>query len=152
MVQFLLSRGADPNANTTLGSSRALEIAAYSSSIPLLKALLDAGAELKHRSALPIAAGEGRIDAVLYLLDRGAVLDEIPDNNDILENSRELGVKNALCRAAWEGQAAVVKLLLERGADASVRDTNGKSALELAEIGGHSACVDILRRNESKMA
>lgn len=152
MVQFLLSRGADPNANTTLASSRALETATYSSSIPLLKALLDAGAELKHRSALPIAAGEGRTDAVLYLLDRGAVLDEIPDNPDILENALELGVKNALCKAAWKGQAAMVKLLLERGADASVRDTNGKSALELAEAGGHSACVDILRRNESKIS
>ena len=150
MVRFLLSRGADPNANTTSGSSRTLELAAYWASIPLLTALLDAGAELKFRSALPNAAAEGRIDAVLYLLERGAVVDEIPDNSDILENMLAVGVKNALCRAAWKGQAAVVKLLLERGADASVRDTNGKSALELAEEGGHSSCVDILRGSDSE--
>jgi len=145
MVQFLLLRGADPNANTSIGASRAIECAAYSSSIPILKALLDEGAELKTRSALPIAARQGRTDAVSYLLDRGAVIDEIPGNSDISEYVREAGVKNALCKAAWQGQAAVVKLLLERGANASVRDTNGKSALDLAETGGHSSCVDILR-------
>ncbi|KAF2661044.1 hypothetical protein K491DRAFT_750840 [Lophiostoma macrostomum CBS 122681] len=63
MVQYLLSRGADPNANTTIGTYRALESAAYGASIPILEGLLDAGAELRGRRALPKAAGEGRIDA-----------------------------------------------------------------------------------------
>ncbi|KAF4609414.1 hypothetical protein G7Y89_g15864 [Cudoniella acicularis] len=140
MVQFLLLRGADPNANTSGGISSALELAASVSSIPVLDALLNAGALLKGRSALPKAAGRGRTDVVAYLLDQGAAINEIPDNPDILENAWELGVKNALCAAAWRGQSEVVKLLLERGADNSVKDTNGRSALELAETEGHESC------------
>lgn len=146
MVQFLLSRGADPNANTTTGSSRPIELAAFGASILVLEALLNAGAELKGRSALPNAAGQGRADLVAYLLERGADINEIPDNDDIYENARELGVKNALCKAASQGQSAVVELLLEQGADASIRDTKGRSALELAKKEGHESCIEILNR------
>lgn len=129
LVQFLLSRGADTNANTSFGSNRALELAASVSSIPVLDALLDNGAVVKGRSVLPKAARQGRTDIVAHLLDRGVAINEIPDNDDIFDNERERGVKNALCAAAWRGKAEVVKMLLERGADASIKDTNGKSAL-----------------------
>jgi len=145
-VQFLLSRGADPNANKSFGSTSALELAASISSIPVIDALLDSGAVVKGRSALPRAAGQGRTDVVAHLLDRGAVINEIPNNDDIFDNARELGVKNALCTAAWRGKAEVVKILLERGADASIKDTNGRSALELAEKERHQDCVDVLNR------
>jgi len=144
MVQFLISRGADPNANHTSGMSRALELAAFHSSIPVLDALLNAGAVLKGRSTLHNAAGYRRTDVVAYLLDRRAAINKIPDNPDILENALERGVKNALCEAAWRGQPAVVRLLLERGADASVRDINGRSTLELAETEGHESCIGVL--------
>jgi ankyrin repeat protein len=147
MVQFLLSHGADPNTNTTSGSARALEVAAAVSSIPVLDALINAGAELKGRSALPKAARQGRTEVVAHLLARGAVIDEVPDNDDILENARELGVKNALCMAAWQGQTEVLKMLLERGADVGIKDTNGRSALELAESEGHESCVDVLKEH-----
>lgn len=145
LVQFLLSRGADTNANTAFGTS-ALELAASVSSIPVLDALLDNGAVVKGRLALPKAARQGRTDIVAHLLDRGVAINEIPDNDDIFDNARVLGVKNALCAAAWEGKAEVVKMLLERGADASIKDTNGRSALELAKKEGHQDCVDVLTR------
>ena len=56
MVQSLLSRGADPNANTDGGIYRAIEQGATISSIPVLQALLNAGAETKGRSVLPKVA------------------------------------------------------------------------------------------------
>jgi ankyrin repeat protein len=149
MVKYLLSRVAEPNANTTIGASRALEAAAYRASLPILEALLDAGAELKGRRALPTAAGEGRTDAVAFLLERGADINEIPDNDDMYENERGLGVENALCQAAWRGQTDAVELLLERGADWSVKDTKGRSAWELAEMAGHASCTQILTRYAS---
>lgn len=56
MVQLLLSRGADPNANTDGGMYRAVEQGAAISSIPVLEALLNAVAEIKGRSVLSKAA------------------------------------------------------------------------------------------------
>jgi ankyrin repeat protein len=147
MVQFLLSRGADPNANTDGGMNRAVERGAATSSIPVLEALLDAGAETKGRSVLSKAAYWGRTDVVTFLLDRGLAIDEVPNNDDLLVNAWELGVKNALCTAAWRGNADVVKLLLDRGADAGVKDSLGRSALELAEAKGDKACVDLLKEH-----
>lgn len=144
MVQFLLSRGADPNSNHTSGMSRALELAAFRSSIPVLDAPLNAGAVLKGRSALPNAAGYRRTDVVAYLLDRGAAFSSMSGLSGILLMALERGVENALCEAAWRGQPAVVKLLLEQGADANVRDINGRSTLELAETEGHESCIGVL--------
>lgn len=112
MVHFLLSRGADPNANTDGGMSRAVEQGAAISSISVLEALLDAGAETKGRSVLPKAAYWGRTDVVAFLLDRGMAIDEVPNNDDLLVNAWELGVKNALCTAAWRGSADVVECCL----------------------------------------
>lgn len=146
MVEFLLSRGADPNRNVAGDSSRAIELGACSASIPTLEALLNAGAELTGRSALSNAAGKGRSDIVAYLLDRGAGINEIPDNTDINNHRREYGLKNALCEAAWKGQPTVMELLLRRGADPSVKDSKGRTAMELAQLQGNGACVGILNR------
>jgi ankyrin repeat protein len=44
MVQFMLSRGADPNLNHTMGNHSALEFAGFRTSIPIIEALLRAGA------------------------------------------------------------------------------------------------------------
>lgn len=145
MVQFLLSRGADPNANLSGHINSTLEVAAITSSIPVLDALLDAGAALRGHSALCNAAEYGRLDVVGHLLDRGAAIDEVPDHKGISEFDREQGVKNALCMAASNGQVEVVKLLLERGADVKVMDSKGKSAIEVAAEGKHFGCVEILR-------
>lgn len=63
---------------------------------------------------------------VAYLLDRGADVDEIPDNDDLFDYPQRLGLGNALCMAAGAGNTEVVKLLLERGANKQVRDAWGR--------------------------
>jgi ankyrin repeat protein len=143
MVQFLLSRNADPNANTD-GNNTALEKAAATASIPVLAALLSAGAIMKGRSALVKAAYHGRSEIAEYLLDQGAEINEVPCNDTITGSCRELEVVNALSMAAFRGQDDVVEVLLDRGADAGVRNPNGKTALELAEEEGNWACVEML--------
>lgn len=92
LVKFLLARGADPNRNLRGEIFTALECAAYSASIPTLTLLLDASAQIKTRSALTTAAYEGRTDVVAYLLDRGADVDEVPDNENIYDNAGGLGL------------------------------------------------------------
>lgn len=143
MVQFLLLRNADPNANTD-GNNTALEKAAATGSIPILKALLEAGAVMKGRSTLVKAAYYGRTDVINYLLDNGAMIDEVPLNETIVENQRELESRNPLSTAAWRGQIEALRLLLQRGADRDLRDAYGKTALDLAQEEHHWNCISLL--------
>ena len=87
----------------------------------------------------------GQTDIVSYLLDRGAVIDEIPDKAGrfILDSKKR--VMSALCMAAWRGRPAVVKLPLQRGADPGFRDSSDMSAVELARKEGDQECVDVLK-------
>ncbi|KAL4905216.1 hypothetical protein BDW74DRAFT_153260 [Aspergillus multicolor] len=155
MVHFLLSRGADPNKSWWwFPNMTVLELAARYEGIPVIEALIDAGAEWKNRHVLAEAAGNGngRLDVVNYLLDRGAPIDGIGTNPWLYDvEKQEFTVKdavfrNALCQAAYEGQAEVVQLLLERGADPTIKDTDGRTAAELAEMRGHQACLELLNK------
>lgn len=107
--------------------------------------LVDAGAQVKTRSALPLAAAEGYLEVVKYLLDVGADIDEIPDNEEIYYFDEHNNVKNALCAAAENGRAEVVRFLLERGADKGITDKHGKTPLQLAEIKCYEDCIELLK-------
>lgn len=134
LVKFLIANGEDPNPNPRSGWHTPLECAILSST-SIMKALVNAGAHIKGRSALQMAASHGKTENISYLLDCGASLDEVPD--DVY--------KSALCEAASNGNVEAVKLLLKKGAHLDVKDRNGTSALELAETNKHDICVDILR-------
>lgn len=47
--------------------------------------------------------------------------------------------------AAAEGRADVVAALLAKGADASLKDAQGYTALDMAKARGHAAVADLLR-------
>jgi ankyrin repeat protein len=145
MVQFTLSRGADPNLNHTMNNRSALRFAALRTSIPIFEALLRAGSVFKGRDTLRNAAYYGNEDKVAYLLDQGLAIDEIPDHADITDSQLARGLKTALCEAAGRGHTGIVKLLLERGADDGIRVTKSRSALDLADAGGHESCVMVLK-------
>ena len=72
MVRFLLSHGADPNANLRGAMRSPLECAAYSASVSTIDLLVQTGAKITGRSNLSIAAHEGKIEIMRYLLDHGA--------------------------------------------------------------------------------
>ncbi|KAK5173714.1 uncharacterized protein LTR77_002395 [Saxophila tyrrhenica] len=58
------------------------------------------------------------------------------------------GLGTALHEAAKIGNASVVQLLLASGADVSIRDSCGRTALEVAELFGHHSIVEMLRGSE----
>jgi ankyrin repeat protein len=89
---------------------------------------------------LLLAAVEGRLDAVRYLLDQGA---------DV--NARDERGRNALTEAAFNGNAAVIKELILRGAELNALSDEG-TALDIATKTKHEDAVELLKHYGAKSA
>jgi hypothetical protein len=87
---------------------------------------------------LLLAAGEGRLDAVRYLLDQGA---------DV--NARDERGRTALTEATFYGNAPVIKELVLRGADVNAISDEGTS-LDIAVNTKHEAIAELLKHYGAK--
>ena len=103
-----------------------------------------AGAKVDARSNLGnplfLAAGEGKLDAVRYLLDEGANV-----------NASEKQGHTALAEAAYYGHIDVVKELLLHGADINAVSDDG-TALDIAVSRKNTAAADLLKHLGGKPA
>jgi ankyrin repeat protein len=88
----------------------------------------------KGRTALHYASAEGSTDCVRTLLTVRSC--------DI--HSRDSRGTTPLHWAAAANQPSVLQLLLRRGADRSLRDSDEMTAVEHAEVRGHTECAHIL--------
>ena len=93
-------------------------------------------------SGMPLflAAGEGKLEVVRYLLDEGA---------DV--NARENWGGTPLLEAAYYGHVDVIKELLLRGADINATCAQG-TALDIAISRENPAAADVLRHHGAKSA
>uniref|UniRef100_A0A672Y919 Tetratricopeptide repeat, ankyrin repeat and coiled-coil containing 1a n=1 Tax=Sphaeramia orbicularis TaxID=375764 RepID=A0A672Y919_9TELE len=82
---------------------------------------------------LSAAAGRGRTEMVVFLLERGAGL-EIPNRRGMVP----------LLSASKHGHTQIVELLLKHGTDINVTDKQGRTPLMLAASEGHTSTVDLL--------
>ena len=107
-----------------------------------MRALHAAGASVNARGncCLPLflAAGEGNLEAVRYLLDEGA---------DV--NAREKLGDTALTEATYYGRFEVVKELLFRGADVNAHGDEG-TALDIATKKKYLDIVGLLKHHGAK--
>lgn len=107
-----------------------------------MRLLQMAGASVHGRdtccSPLFLAAGEGRLNSVRYLLDQGA---------DV--NAREQGARTALTEAAFIGNSSVMKELILRGAEINAVSDAG-TALDIAMQANHPAAIDLLKHYGGK--
>lgn len=112
----------DPDTHETLPAAVPLVVAA-DKSVEMCATLLDLGADIHefdfgHLTALMVAAREGRLDIVSFLLERGA---------DINQTTRR---GNAFCLAAGALRAETMAFLLSRGADPNVPNRKGETPIQ----------------------
>ncbi|HJZ80091.1 MAG TPA: ankyrin repeat domain-containing protein [Pyrinomonadaceae bacterium] len=118
--------------------------AATTGSVHRMQLLHLAGANVNARGAggppLLLAAGEGRLNAVRYLLDEGA---------DV--NLRGANGSTALAEATYYGHETIIKELLLRGADMNAISVDG-TPLDIAAGRNNLAVIDLLKHYGARRA
>jgi len=103
-----------------------LMIASIDDDLPVVKALvLQRKAMVNHIGWTPLhyACTKGHLEVAQFLIANGAIVD-----------SPNLGDTTPLMMAVQSGNEQLVKLLLDKGADIQLRNTNGLSAIDIADI------------------
>lgn len=135
LVKLLLAKGAKVNVYNRVDSSP-ISISLSNRSMDITKLLLEAGAEIK--GSLHVAAYQGDIDTVQYLLKKGA---SVQDTNTLGDTP--------LIVALRMGHMALVKILLEIDANINIKNKQEETALTVASSNNY---LDIMKQLLSKGA
>ena len=168
-IKLLLAKGANVNARVCTGAYTATDCkggdntdtrtnftmqwlfepgatpflrAAQSSDVPLMKLLLEKGADPKIRttfgdSALAVASGIGWVEGVTFEWSREANVEAV---KFLLAQGLDVNASNqekraALHGAAHKGRNEIVKLLVDNGADLNAHDVGSRDTVNGAMLG-----------------
>lgn len=145
-VKLLMEKGADASATDKDGLTPLMN-AAENGTVAVVQALVEAtDADYMNLfsktgfNALIIACAHGHLEAVDYLLNAGADVEAVHDENKV----------TALMYAAASGHIDVLQLLLKKGADMHALHSNGGTALLEAATGGEAEAMKVLMEAGAK--
>jgi ankyrin repeat protein len=123
--------GTDIEARAVNGNT-ALMMAAFKGNMPAVQALLAKGAAVNRKGWTPLhyAAASGDDAIALLLLKHGAQVDAV--------SPLPSGSYTPLMMAAREGHDKTAKLLIDHGADPHRKNSEGLTAVQLAERAGRT--------------
>lgn len=136
---FLAHPGTDLESRAANGNT-ALMMAAFKRNRPAVESLLARGAAVNQPgwTALHYAAASGDEDIVRLLLARGAQVDAV--------SPRSSGAYTPMMMAAREGHDGTALILIAHGADRLRKNSEGLTAIELAERAGKPRVARALER------
>lgn len=137
----LLDAGADPTISDIAGGTTLVQAATYIDDLELVRLLIrrgvptDGAGDQIHETPLMAAAIFGRIQTVKVLLDA-----------QVSVNAQNTEGSTALIDASRSGETDTLTLLLRVGADPSIKDKQGKTALDWAIQQHNQAAINLLQQ------
>ena len=126
VTEFLINdKRTDVDLSNKYGETP-LMIASIDGNLPVVKTLvLQKKAMVNHIGWTPLhyACSKGNLEVAQFLVTNGALVDSLSPGNT-----------TPLMMAVQSGNEQLIKLLLDKGADIQLRNTNGLSAIDIADI------------------
>jgi ankyrin repeat protein len=139
---LLAAKGMDVDLSNKQGETP-LMMASINGDLPLVRTLvLKNKAQIDHISWTPLhyACSKGHLEVAQFLIANGAKVDSL-----------SLGGTTPLMMAVQSGNELLVKLLLDKGANLQLRNAEGASAIDIADIYSKPAMSEGLRSRWQKL-
>ena len=149
LTKWFLAHGASPNAYAVNLPHTPLTWAVRDGSLEMVKYLMEHGGNPRKGSLLHMAArrcAPGRLAIIDFLVDSGAPINglEYADCPRDFETWRRRGLGTALHAAVKSEQKTSIVTLLTKGARKDIKDTKGRTPLDLAKEWNLLDIIDLL--------
>ena len=149
LIHWFLVHGADPNAYGRNHAKTPLTYAAHRASLNTVKMLFEYGGDARRGSLLhAVVRGKkpGRLAILDYLLSKGAPIDglEYEEKQRAFQVWSRRGLGTPLHAAVKVESKVMIAALLGNGANRCIKDTLGRTPLDLAEDWELASILDLL--------
>jgi len=150
MTAWLLDHKADPNRQCLIDFTP-LSLAVESAPLSVIRLILSRGGDIRKGQLLhhAIERQSETIEVLKLLIEEGA-----PVNATMYEDYPSLalfffmGIGTPLHKACELDKADVIRYLISQGADQSIKDSNGRTPLECAQISNRWEVIEALKQGK----